>query len=256
MKQVQLERMMRRLESYHSLRVPDEAITIIRVDGRSFTSLIKELKYTRPFDREFSEAMQTVAEGMLKEFSGAYAYTQSDEISIMLPPESQLFDRCLEKLVSITASFAASEFSMVATRLKGVAGRSRPVCFDSRVLVVNTYEQAEDYFRWRQSDATRNYLNSLAYWTSRAEGNSPRQSGKMFEGTSPKYKLDYLEGAGIKPDFQSPYAKGIGFTWEIVTYNGLNKLTGERVPTTRRAVKAHTDLPTGDDYAKFLSTLY
>src|SRR5690349_25029200 len=111
--------------------------------------------------------MTSTAETMLTEFHGRYAYTESDEISVLLDPASQLFGRSLEKLVSVSAGIASAAFTHAA----GV-----PAHFDSRLWVGVGVDQVVDYFSWRQADAARCALNGWCYWTLRQQGQSARQA--------------------------------------------------------------------------------
>src|SRR3954447_1626298 len=149
MKSSDLEGRMRPLECFHDLRVLPGTWPVIRVDGRSFTRLADQ-HFERPFDIRFHEIMVKTAEALLVELHGIFAFTESDEISILLPADTQLFGREVEKLVSISAGIASSTFSL---QLGSGAH------FDSRLWVGPTTEHVVDYFRWRQADAARCCLN-------------------------------------------------------------------------------------------------
>ncbi len=155
-----LEKRMREFEGFHDLRVLPATWPVIRVDGRSFTRLSDE-HFQRPFDFRFHEIMVKVAKALLVELQGLLAFTESDEISILLPAHTDLFGRKIEKLVSISAGIASSRFTR-----EFESGAH----FDSRVWVGPTVQHVTDYFRWRQSDATRCCLNDWCYWTLRKEG--------------------------------------------------------------------------------------
>ena len=55
----------------------------------------------------------------VREFQALYVYTQSDEISVLLPQTFDLFDRSLEKVVSLTASLATAVFNRAFARDRG-----------------------------------------------------------------------------------------------------------------------------------------
>lgn len=136
---------MRELEYFHSLRLLPGAWAIIRVDGRSFSKFTAE-RFEKPFDIKFHELMVQTTEALLMELDGIYAFTESDEISILLPPDWALFDRSLEKAVSISAGIASSQFSCKI---------GEPATFDSRVWLGATMAQVCNYFSWRQADTPR-----------------------------------------------------------------------------------------------------
>jgi len=131
------EQEMRKYELFHSIRVTNDAYIVIRVDGRSFSSLT-EKHFAKPFDIDLHEIMVDVSKTLLTELDGLYAYTESDEISILLNNKTQLFNREVEKLVSVSAGIASSKFS---TR-SGVMGH-----FDSRIWVGTSPSKVVDYFR-------------------------------------------------------------------------------------------------------------
>ena len=101
----------RQREWFHGLRIPPGMWAIIRVDGRSFTRLTEELE--KPFDERFSGVMAATSEQLLSDLGGLYAYTESDEISVVFPPSWDLFGRSVEKAVSISAGIASVAFRLL-----------------------------------------------------------------------------------------------------------------------------------------------
>jgi tRNA(His) 5'-end guanylyltransferase len=51
------------------------------------------------------------ARAVLLDFHGHYAYTTSDQISLLSPPEWDLFGRVVEKVTSISAGLATAAFT-------------------------------------------------------------------------------------------------------------------------------------------------
>ena len=139
---------------------------MIRLDGRGF-SRFTERRFDKPFDARFSDLMVATAEALLLELGGRYAYTESDEISVLFEPGLDLFGRGVEKLVSISAGIAAAAFTHAA---------SEPAHFDSRLWVGVGVSDVVDYFSWRQADAARCALNGWCYWTLRTAGQSRQQA--------------------------------------------------------------------------------
>ncbi|MFV2176697.1 tRNA(His) guanylyltransferase Thg1 family protein [Actinomadura sp. LOL_016] len=122
-----LEARMRARERFHALTLHPGAWTIVRVDGRAF-SKYTETRFDKPFDPRFSALMAGAAEALLTELGGRYAYTESDEISVVLDPSYELFGREVEKLVSLSArggGCASSANCRCATR----TARSSGVCW-------------------------------------------------------------------------------------------------------------------------------
>ena len=243
----QFDTRMHALEGFHTLRVPPGIWPILRVDGRSFTAFTEARGLGKPFDDTFRDWMVTTAQALLQELGALYAYTESDEISVLLPADSALFDREVEKLVSISAGLASGVFSCQA----GV-----PVVFDSRVCLAANAELVVDYFRWRQADAGRCALNGWAYWTLRQAGKSARDAAAMLHGQSVGFKHEILFQHGINftnlPLWQR---RGLGVYWETYEKVGRNPLTGAESPALRRRVKVDSALPMQEEYAAMLQHL-
>src|SRR5437660_497977 len=107
----EFESRMRALEHFHALRMLPGVWPVIRVDGKGFSKFTAG-RYEKPFDERFSRCMVTAAEALLVHLGGVYAYTESDEISVLLPREWDLYDREVEKAVSVSAGIASSAFTL------------------------------------------------------------------------------------------------------------------------------------------------
>lgn len=234
---------MRALEYFHTLRLLPGTWVIIRVDGRSF-SRFTESRFDKPFDLKFHQLMVQTTKALLAELQGIYAYTESDEISVLFRPEWDLFDRSLEKIVSISASIASATFTQACLTA---------VNFDSRVWLSADRTQVVDYFRWRQADATRCALNGWCYWTLRQAGNSVGQATAMLEGKSVAFKNELLFQYGINfnelPVWQR---RGVGLYWEEYEKEGYNPIQNQAVVVKRRQIKIDEDLPMKDAYDRFI----
>jgi len=158
-----------RMKSFYEDRfktfLPRRAYTLIRIDGKAFHTYTRGLK--RPFDIDFVEDMDKTAMYLCQNIMCAkFAYVQSDEISILMTDFDTLntdawFNNNLQKMVSVSASMATSSFN------KYRLSRSTPETmrwaeFDSRVFQIPSKTEVENYFIWRQQDATRNSISSLA----------------------------------------------------------------------------------------------
>ena len=183
----EFEARMRAFEYFHNLRILPDAWVVLRVDGRGF-SRFTEARFEKPFDERFHAMMVATASALLEQVQGAYAYTESDEISVLLRRDWDQFDRSLEKAVSISAGIASSAFTLAC----GEAAH-----FDSRVWVAPSAEHVVDYFRWRQSDATRCALNGWCYWTLRKEGKSVRETTRLLDRMKVSEKNELLFARGV-----------------------------------------------------------
>jgi tRNA(His) guanylyltransferase len=239
----EFERRMRALECFHALTVLPGTWPVLRLDGRGFSRLT-EARFDKPFDARFHDLMCRTAEALLTELGAVYAYTESDEISVLLPRDSNLFDREVEKLVSISAAIASSTFALAL---------GAPAQFDSRIWVGAQPELVSDYFRWRQADAGRCALNGWAYWTLRRSGSTVDQATAQLEGKSVADKNELLFQRGTNfNDLPAWQKRGTGLYWESYQKQGYNPQLGTAVTATRRRVKVDRELPLGEDYGTFV----
>jgi len=238
-----LEARQRAREWFHGLTALPGAWIVIRVDGRSFSRYTEE-RFDKPFDARFSELMTGTASALLTEFDARYAYTESDEISVLLDPSFNLFGRSVEKLVSLSAAVASASFTLAA---------GEAVHFDSRLWLGNDTTDVLDYFTWRQADAARCALNGWCYWTMRNNGSSRAEATKALERTTTAAKNELLFGHGVNfnevPAWQR---RGIGLTWETVERPGFDPVRRVEVTATRRRVRVDRDLPMRDAYRDYV----
>jgi tRNA(His) guanylyltransferase len=158
------DRMKRNYEAvYTNIKLPRRLPVILRIDGKAFHTLIKSCQ--KPFDDTLINVMNRTAIYLCENIQGAQiAYVQSDEISVLLHNYKKLnsdawFDNTLQKMVSISAAMASSIFTTLTPAL--FDGTVKPVQFDSRAFVLPESE-VNNYFLWRQQDATRNSVQMLA----------------------------------------------------------------------------------------------
>jgi tRNA(His) guanylyltransferase len=233
-------------EYFHSLTVVPGAWTVVRMDGRGFSRLTEQ-HFDKPFDDRFRDLMVTTAEAVLTELGGRYAYTESDEISVLLDPDFDLFGRSVEKLVSLSAGIASATFTHAA---------GLPAHFDSRLWVGTGLSDVADYFAWRQADATRCALNGWCYWTLRRAGRSPRQATSAMDRTSTSDKNELLFRHGVNVnDLPAWQRRGIGLWWETYQRSGHDPVRQAEVTATRRRITVERELPMKDAYRELIERL-
>lgn len=139
-------------------KLPPRMPTIIRLDGVCFHTFCKKMQ--KPFDLAFAAHMASTAIELCKNIATVQlAYTFSDEISLLLHPYKKLnsegwYDNKLQKIISVSAGIASAY-------LASISGSSKAI-FDSRAFILPEHEVV-NYFIWRQQDAERNSLNSMAH---------------------------------------------------------------------------------------------
>lgn len=246
MKFDELEEKLRIYETAGDRIVLPGLFIVARIDGRGFTRLTKEVcDFERPFDVRFRDMMiETVKHLMTCGFGVVYGYTQSDEISLLLPADEPAFGRRMRKIVSVLAGEASASFSV---QLGKVAA------FDCRLSELPTAELVRDYFRWRNEDAARNALNGHCYWGLRARGDNAREATRKIEGLAIAQKNELLFTLGTNfNDLPAWQKRGVGVFWENVSVDATNPLTGDAVTTERRRLKVELELPMRDAYSDFV----
>jgi tRNA(His) 5'-end guanylyltransferase len=152
---------MKIFESVPQINLMIRTPVIMRLDGVAWHTFTRGLE--KPFDETLSIAMAGATRMLCNKIQGAvFGYTQSDEISILIQDWRNLntdrwFGNNVQKMVSVSASMATAFFNKLFYHPKV----DTPAFFDSRVFNIPK-EEVANYFIWRQKDATRNSINSLA----------------------------------------------------------------------------------------------
>jgi tRNA(His) guanylyltransferase len=149
---------MKAYEATYRALLPRRTYTLLRLDGRAFHSYLRGA--TKPFDETFMADMDAVAEALCDEIAGAvFAYTQSDEISVLVTDFSSIgtepwFGGVVAKQLSVSASLATA-----------VLNERRPgkrALFDARLFTLADPVEVANYFLWRQRDCVRNSISMAA----------------------------------------------------------------------------------------------
>jgi tRNA(His) guanylyltransferase len=228
-----LDQRMRVFETAADYCVLPGMFMVARLDGRGFTRLTKEVcRFEAPFDERFRDLMIETAAGLMTcGFQVLYAFTESDEISLLFDPDERLFGRKLRKYNSTLAGEASARFSL----LLGTAAT-----FDCRISQLPNARLVVDYFRWRNEDAARNALNAYCYWTQRKAGLNERAATERVFGLSVSQKNQLLFEQGIKfNDVPRWQKRGIGLYWETYEKPARNPISGESVVARRRRINPH-----------------
>lgn len=152
---------MKKYEDIPRIHLTPRMPCIIRLDGKAFHSYTKG--FQKPIDPLIQNALIEVGKALIGEIQGAQiVYMQSDEISVFINDyetfETQAwFDKNLQKIVSVSASICTAYFN----RFMWAQGKQKVALFDSRAFVIPR-EEVCNYFHWRQIDAERNSVSSLA----------------------------------------------------------------------------------------------
>lgn len=248
------EKKMRRGEMYHNMRVLDGSFIVIRLDGRGFSKLTKKMGFRKPFDLGFARLMAEAMEATAREMGALYAYTESDEISILLPRHADFFDREVEKLVSLSAAVCSVAFNEASYKHYH---HTLMAYFDSRLWVGATEQDVVDYFSWRMADAERNSLLGLAYWTLRDRGLGRGTATTRLHGLGRPQLHDLLhEELGLNwNDLPAWQKRGIGLRRVERTFTAFNRGLKREEIVTRSRIEIDWEIPYGDEYRQMIRNL-
>lgn len=241
-----LDARLRQYETAYDFCIPAQNYIVVRLDGRSFTRLTKDIwQFEAPFDVRFRDLMVETTSHLLQcGFNIVYGYTQSDEISLLFHYKDESFNRKERKILSILAGEASAKFSVMHGKI---------ATFDARVCILPNSQLVDDYFRWRQEDAHRNALNAHCYWMLRKSGFLVSEATEKVKGLNRQEKHDLLFSKHINFNELPAWQKrGTGIYWKEVEKTGLNPKTGEITQTTRRQLVADFDLPLNEFYSEFI----
>ena len=179
------DRMKENYENRYRFFLTRRTPVIIRIDGKAFHTYTKHFK--RPYDYIMAKTMIDTCHYLCSEIMGCQiAYTQSDEISLLLMDNKKLtsqawFDNNLQKIASVSASMATMAFNkafwnnMTLIEVYKTAGWGDYIAnnifyenqfgkamFDARAFNIPESEVC-NYFIWRQQDATRNSIESAGH---------------------------------------------------------------------------------------------
>lgn len=165
---------------------------IIRIDGKAFHTFTRG--FNKPFDSILVETMQDTMKYLCENIEGCVlGYTQSDEITLVLCDYKKLtsqawFNNNIQKMCSISASMATLEFNKKFCENKDQWFMNTYNCmysneemFEKWFKIMKTYneagfhgalfdsrafnipkEEVNNCLLWRQQDATRNSIQSVA----------------------------------------------------------------------------------------------
>lgn len=168
--------------------IPKDDYCIIRVDGRAFHTFTRPYKTKdSPFCIDIVKAMRAAIDSLIGEFSPAFVYSQSDEITVVIEPHKVPFGRRCHKLNSIAASVATAAFNLYLVR-NGLARTTKPATFDARAYGASQ-EDVGKVLIWRQRDAIKNSISAAARTV---------YSSKQLEGRNSDEKLSMMAEKGVR----------------------------------------------------------
>lgn len=254
-----------RMKQYENVTrnyLPTRMPVIVRIDGRSFHTFTRG--FTKPFDAILSSSMISTAKYLLENIEGCvFAYTQSDEISLLLKNDqtnetNAWFDNNLSKIISLSASMATLAFNRkfnenikelveLGINYKEVEAYHKAyekgAMFDSRAFVIPENE-INNYFIWRQQDATRNSIQMVA------QANFSHKEMQKLDCDQLQEKLFQEKGINWGEDIPTKYKRGVAIykkQVEVETPNGV---------VTRNKPYVDKEIPIFTQDRKFIEERY
>jgi tRNA(His) guanylyltransferase len=224
-----------RIKGQYELRtryfLPRRTYTLIRLDGKAFHTYTRGLK--KPFDLGLFEDIDNAIIALLPHLQGAaFAYTQSDEISVLLTDfsttgTSAWFDGNVQKMASVSASILTAEFNRLRARRWSAERKAiqasafvaangmdeeaadntdfdvsgadsfKLAYFDSRVFTVPDRIEVMNYFIWRNQDCSRNSVSMVAqanFSHKELHGKSTPAMHDMLHAKGVNWATDYGDG--------------------------------------------------------------
>jgi tRNA(His) 5'-end guanylyltransferase len=198
-----------RSKTYLVRRMP----VIIRLDGKAFHTFTRG--FNKPFDEVMMQTMQQTTLKLCQEIQGCvFGYTQSDEITLVLVDYNDIntdawFDYSVQKMCSVAASMCTLYFNKIFAEMVDVFIANSDVTpeeeklervynkaiekgamFDARVFNIPV-EEVTNCVLWRQQDATRNSISSLAQSKFSAKELHSKSSSQMQDMLMEKYGINW-----------------------------------------------------------------
>ena len=160
---------------------------VVRIDGHHFSKFTRGFK--KPFDPILSSVMESTTKDVVKRFNAVVGYTQSDEITIVMPSLWEdtdkrrnwrhMFNGRMQKLVSLVAGFTTTRFNYhLQQSSNGYLSISSTECiryretlknkssgiafFDARAFNVPNATELFHCVMWRVQDALKNSKSVFA----------------------------------------------------------------------------------------------
>lgn len=179
----------------------------------------------------------------------SYAYTQSDEITLIFPQGAKEFNGRTDKLLSLTAAKASVRFNS-HLRAEGLPEEHLDIAyFDARVFNVPSQAELLNAILWRaRMDCIRNSVDKYArkYF-----------SAKQLNGVSTQKKVEKMrvEKGVVYADEAPAWVQfGTSIKKEQYEHIGVNPRTGQEEKTMRMRPRAE-DLEIKEFSEKLLETV-
>ena len=149
---------------------PDLPAAVVRLDGHKFSKFCK--KFKKPFDIDYRQLMVDTAKHLVKKYQCKIAYTQSDEISLVIVPQNvtkngydkeYIYKGRTQKICSLFASNASTYFLFqLMKRMPHIKlDEDNLPIFDARIYGLSLIEGYNSLLS-RELDASKNSISMTA----------------------------------------------------------------------------------------------
>ena len=212
---------------------------VARLDGRGFSRLASRPEIDPPLDPRVRDVMIATADHLMRcGFEVAYAYTQSDEISLLFRRDDQAAAPSLRRVLSLLVGEASAKATLLLGELAS---------FDCRLSEIAEADDVVDHFRWRQAEATREALAAHARFALRGTGASAAEAAEQLGALGLDEQRALLGRLGVDIDRLPGWQKyGAGLHWVRLDADAT------RTPALLRRLRVELELPHGEGYAAFV----
>ena len=212
----------KQFEQQAEQRVPTRYL-IVRLDGHGFGRLTHD-HFEKPFDERFHRFMLHTVESLFcQPMKIKLAYTQSDEISLLIDMASEPHGCRQQKITTILAGLASADFSLQL---------GKPAVFDCRALLLPDNDLIKQYFMWRYIDAGRNALNQSVYWFMRYQGLDAQEATQQLKRKTQQELREQLTNLNNAWETLPLWQRsGTLYKVDKVLRHGINRLTHQ--PTVK-----------------------
>ncbi|PLW45293.1 hypothetical protein PCANC_16939 [Puccinia coronata f. sp. avenae] len=258
-------------------RLLPNTFAVIRLDGKGFTRFSQAHGFDKPNDLRAIQLMnsaaiqvvqsdlgrgslgatsrkkagQNTSQGGRQSASGIIlAYGQSDEFSFAFGRSCQAYNRRASKLLTtVLSTFTAAYIHLWPEYFPDspLSIENLPT-FDGRIIQYATFQEFQDYFKWRQVDAHINNLYNTTFWALVKQGNRTTQEAHGdLKGTFSKDKHAILFDRFQMNYNNEPeiFKKGSILIWASAAALSLNSSHVENPQTGHTLVKDNSNSLTG-----------
>lgn len=227
--------------------IPGDKWISLRLDGTGFSKAVRVLRRSgalesHGFSARFASIMQECCQALMKTVSGDFGYTQSDEMTILIPPASVVrgeqqphnYNGRVMKLCSQSAAQVSALFNFRIQELLLNAGkpmdRTLLVKFDCRVGTFDSKEDAISLILWRAYDCGVNGVADAVYHSNIAGRK------KVVQAPTPE-RLKWLLEHNLLP-LPAHQAYGTLYAKAKRLFQGVDPRSGESKTCLRRRIEA------------------